>query len=94
MFFLSYIYIVGIPFGIEVGREESKKIEQSLEIYRQRMNAVVPPERPALGPVADLLPVSLSKGEPLKVYTDIDFLPPVLTWKEFKVVDSAQGIFI
>ncbi len=63
----------------------------SLKAYRERLAAIVPPERPAVEPVQDLVKVSLSKKGPLKVYTDIDFLPPALTWKEFQVVSSKEG---
>ena len=64
---------------------------KSLKAYRERLAAIVPPQRPAVEPVQDLIKVSLSKKGPLKVYTDIDFLPPALTWNEFKVVSSKEG---
>lgn len=83
--------VIGIPLGLETGHEESCEIMKSLKTYRERLSAIVPPQRPPVEPVKDLIKVTRSKTGPRKVYTDIDFLPPVLTWKEFQVVDSREG---
>eukprot|EP00005_Dracoamoeba_jomungandri_P006784 CAMPEP_0174265858 /NCGR_PEP_ID=MMETSP0439-20130205/28188_1 /TAXON_ID=0 /ORGANISM="Stereomyxa ramosa, Strain Chinc5" /LENGTH=985 /DNA_ID=CAMNT_0015352529 /DNA_START=62 /DNA_END=3016 /DNA_ORIENTATION=+ len=84
--------IKGLAYGFKASEETWEHCYQLLVEKRQKLIDIVPPEiSPLSETVPDVeVPNSSDKSVPLKVFTDIDFLKPVLTWEEFVIVDSVE----